>query len=296
MNLGGACVVVVTALALSACGGATDSTTPTVVRIEPGSQAEAQAALDKAGAFVEKSGTGAFLLIIDVGRGIAIDGEWDLRAPATDFTMTMYGVDDGKDVVDRTRILDNAAFVQLPDVDDPMCWMKLAPADRTMAGMDAENSPVHPAARMLLEPHALGVVKDSRVAAHQDIRAEMAFEDAVSAAMPKVVNLLGDPLPDGMTVPVTIGIDAGKYESITYSMKDILRIAKDNGVDLFGSARGDADDVAKRMADAAIVINYRSFGGDINIAAPDPSQILAMNEFAELKPYGGTPETCAAAR
>lgn len=295
MNLGGACVVLVSTLVLSACGQA-DPTNPADVAIEPGSQAEAQKALDKAGAFVERSGTGAFLLELSANPRISIDGQWDLRMPASDYTMTIHRADDGEDVVDRTRVMEDAAFIQLSNADDPVCWMRLSSGTRALVGLDAEASLVHPAVRMLLEPHALGVVKNSSVAGHQDLRAEMAFDEAVSAAMPKAFALLNEAPPAGATVPVTVGLDEGRYSSVTYSMEDVVRAAKDNGVDLFGSAGEDRDQVTERVSHARIEIDYRSFGEETDIVAPGSDLLLGMDEFAELKPYGGTPETCAAAR
>lgn len=299
MNLGSACVVAAALLALSACGesdGERRKASPAeAVSIEPGSKAAAQKVLDKAEAFVEKSGTGAFRLRTTIGVPISIEGEWDLRAPATDFTMTMQGADDGEDVVVRTRILDNTGFTQVSTLDDEMCWMKLDSADRTAMGQDAAISPVHPAALMLLEPHAVGFVKDSRVAGHQDVRAEMAFDEAVPALMAKAFNELSEPPPEDATVPVTIGIDAGKYASISYSGADIVRAAKDNDVDLFGSSVDDGAEIAKVVAKTRIEINYRSFGDEVNIVAPDPDLIVDM-DLAALQESGGTAETCAAAR
>ena len=39
-------------------------------------------------------------------------------------------------------------------------------------------------------------------------------------------------------------------------------------------------------------IDYRSFGEETDIVPPGSDLLLGMDEFAELKPYGGTPETC----
>lgn len=250
--------------------------------------------LDRAESFAENSGSGEFRLRMNVARGISIAGEWDLRTPATDYTLTVHGADDGEDVADRVRILDDVAFAQLATVEEPTCWMKLDPADRAAVGIDAERS-VHPAALMLLEPHAVGVVKDSRVAGRLDVRAEMPFDEAVPAVMSKAFKRLSEPPPEEATVPVTVGIDAGRYASIRYSVADVFRAAKENGVDLLGSAGQVADEVADRMAGARIEINYSSFGDEVDIVAPAPDLILDM-DFAAPKEFGGTPETCVAAR
>jgi hypothetical protein len=294
MKLGGACLVAAAMLVLSACGQSdteTPEASPSADAIEPGSQAAAQKVLDKAEASFAKSGTGAFELRMNLNRGVWISGVWDLRAPATDYTMTMHGVDDGRDVVVRTRIVDNTGFTQVSTLDDAMCWMKLDSADRESMGVERDISPVHPAALMLLEPHAVGLVKDSDVAGHQDVRAEMAFDEAVSAVLPKAFNKLSEPPPEDATVPVTVGIDAGRYASIRYSVADIIRASRKNGVDLFAGA----EDVAERNADAKVEINYRSFGDKVDIAAPDPDLIVDV-DMADLQASGGSAETCAAAR
>lgn len=286
---------------LSACGKSDadaprESPTFAEVAIEPGSRAEAQNRLETAAAHVESSGSGAFLLTVKSAPPISIDGVWDSRSPATDYVLTFHGANNGDDVVDRTRILKDAAFTQLSNVDDPICWMKLGSADRSRMGIDGETSPVHPAARMLLEPHALGVVKESRVDDREDVTAEVAFEDALSAVSAKALAQLSKPPPHGVTVPVTVGLDGGKYVSVSYLMDDIVRAANDSGVDLFGPAGEDAGQVAERLAHARIEITYRSFGEDVEIVAPAPSEILDIEDLAGLKEFGGTPETCAAAK
>lgn len=299
MKLGGASVMAAALLALSACGGSDAHTsnasqTAAEVAIEPGSRAAAQKVLDKAAAHFDDAGTGAFHLRMNVDRGIAISGVWDLRAPATDFTMTMFGMDDGEDVVVRSRIIDNTGFTQVSTLDDAMCWMKLDSADRQSMGMSADISPVHPAALMLLEPHAVGFVKDSRVAGRQDVRAEMAFDEAVSAVMPKAFNKLSEAPPEGTTVPVTVGIDSGRYASIRYSVADIIRVANDNGVDFFAAAGDDAELVEDGIADAKVKISYRSFGDKVDIVVPKPDLIVDI-DAAELQASGGSAETCTAA-
>lgn len=294
MKLGAALLVSATLLVLTACGESDPAkASPSAGAVEPGSKKAAQQVLDNAATEVSDAGTGAFLLRANIGQGISVGGEWDLEAPSTDYTMTMRDADG--DVTVRTRILDNAGFTQVSTLDDAMCWMKVDSADRAAAGLEAEISPVHPAALMLLEPHAVGFVKDSDVAGHQDVKAEIAFVEAVSAVMPKALNKLRELPPDDATVPVTIGINSGSYGSIRYSVADIIRAAKDNKVDLFGSAGEDAEEVADAIGDANVEINYRSFGDKVDIAVPDPELIVDV-DMAELQESGGTAETCKATR
>jgi hypothetical protein len=287
-------LVAATLLLLTACGESDtepSKASPIAGAIEPGSKKAAQKVLDTAEASFDKAGTGAFLLRMDLVGGLSIGGVWDLRAPATDFTMTMHEADNGDDVVVRTRIIDNTTFTQVSTLDDAQCWMKLDSADRAAMGGEAEISPVHPAALMLLEPHAVGFVKDSHVAGHQDVRAEMAFAEAVSAVMPKAFNKLSEPPPEDATIPVTVGINSGEYASIRYSVADIISAAKDNRVDLFAGEEKTAD----AMADAKIEINYRSFGDEVEIAVPDPDLIVDV-DMAALQESGGTAESCEAAQ
>jgi hypothetical protein len=290
----GACLVAATLLMLTACGESdTDSTkaSPSAGGIEPGSRKAAQKLLDTAEASFDKAGTGAFLLRMNLVGGLSISGVWDLRAPATEFTMTMDEADDGEGVVVRTRIINNTAYTQVSSLDDAQCWMKLDPADRTAMGADAEISPVHPAALMLLEPHAVGLVKDSDVAGHQDVRAEMPFAEAVSAVLPKAFNKLSEPPPDDATIPVTVGINAGEYASIRYSLADIISAAKDNKVDLFAGE----EEIVDAMADATVEIKYRSFGDEVDIAVPDPDLIVDL-DMAALQDSGEPAESCPAAQ
>lgn len=294
MKRRGASLLAATMLMLTACGESDSDPTkasPSAGGIEPGSKKAAQKVLDAAEASFGKAGTGTFLLRLNMVGGLSIGGVWDLRAPATEFTMTSHGADDGEDVVVRTRIIDDTTFTQVSTLDDAQCWMKLDSDDRAAMGGEAEISPVHPAALMLLEPHAMGLVKDSDVAGHQDVRAEMSFAEVVSAVMPKVLNKLSEPPPDDATVPVTVGINAGEYASIRYSLADIIAAAKDNKVELFA---GD-EEIADAMADATVEINYRSFGDEVDIAVPDPDLVVDV-DMAELQESGGSAETCAAAQ